>query len=1110
MVQAWGTLIPHSPSLPAIPLTKLVISVGSQSTGPPGQQHIRVLGNKFLSRVHFVLQHDPATGIVLFTARSHTNRTFVNGCQCAVDVSFPVEPDMDNAPHQPEGFDGPADAPVFFVSVPNHRVALSLPEHAAGFTGFSLIRHAAHGNGGSSGLEAAGAPLPRVPVIRSGGQTGADQAALEWAWTHGLPYAGWVPNGRKMEDPRQQFPRERVGIIDAKYTCLKETPSGGWEQRTEWNVRDADGTVLCSLNAPFTGGTKFTKQVCERLGKPTFELIAAGAPSTEMLARRLTDWVAKHQVRVLNLAGPRASNENGGGYVAQEDSRVAAFVTRVLDAAFGHDARKHAREVGAAGAPSRKRKATSAPPQAAASASVPAPAPAPAPTGSPPLPAPAAAPAPVSVPVPPSVAAPAAAPVPPSAPPAKLLGPLEGCCVMIPRKGCLAGEGRHNLQLRIVRSLGGVVTDVLKDATVLVLDKCLDADEAVEALVDLLDWPAIHTEDWIPRCSIRKELLASECLHPSHCEVPRHKRTQTTPSSAMPSYSGSQDVPPTADGKRASGGRMSHASAAPYAQQQGSAGRASGGSAQGAGGQGRSARELEPRRLALPAAEAYPGEALGNDEGLGQPLSEIPEEDGIDDGDDGRRGDPESDADEDLEAEGAEVAAQQGITTKQLIVGQLNALAKVYKKGGAGGSANSSNWGRNQHWAHALGTCEQCLFDPVTAAQIRALNGKHGIGQKTVDKMLEIYRTGKLQRHEHLINTPEFKALVELQSVWGIAEKSARDLMAKGITTRAEILERTDIHKDLRPGSLHYLRHFDELKQFIPRTEIAAVEERIRELASEVLSPPPLRVLACGSYRRGSTTSTDVDIIVVVRNERDGRRGGNGLARLVDSSTARLTVGGGAAEGGHKRDTSRMQVDDGSSDDEEDGDALPTSGSYKLDLLNKLLARLNEEGIIAHDLSNPKDGSGKAGEFAGNFYMGICRCIPGGAHRRIDLRCFEEHEEAAALLHCTGSGIFNRCLQRVAIAKDMQLSEKGLCRAKKWHGDTIIKASGYVDVKSEQDIFEKLGLIYREPEQREGKPDVLSVETGECWFQKKTRAPAPSGHQQLVGPVPLPLPAPRN
>ncbi len=61
-----------------------------------------------------------------------------------------------------------------------------------------------------------------VHKIVSGGQTGADRAALDFAIAHGIPHGGWCPQGRLAED----------GTIDARYR-LKETPSADYPQRTE-------------------------------------------------------------------------------------------------------------------------------------------------------------------------------------------------------------------------------------------------------------------------------------------------------------------------------------------------------------------------------------------------------------------------------------------------------------------------------------------------------------------------------------------------------------------------------------------------------------------------------------------------------------------------------------------------------------------------------------------------------------------------------------------------------------------------------------------------------------------------------------------------------------
>src|SRR5262249_54793182 len=73
-------------------------------------------------------------------------------------------------------------------------------------------------------------------IIISGGETGADRACLDWAIENGIPHGGWCPKGRKATD----------GELDSKYR-LKETPSEKYLERTEWNVRDSDATVVFTL-----------------------------------------------------------------------------------------------------------------------------------------------------------------------------------------------------------------------------------------------------------------------------------------------------------------------------------------------------------------------------------------------------------------------------------------------------------------------------------------------------------------------------------------------------------------------------------------------------------------------------------------------------------------------------------------------------------------------------------------------------------------------------------------------------------------------------------------------------------------------------------------------
>lgn len=133
-----------------------------------------------------------------------------------------------------------------------------------------------------------------IPCIVSGGQTGADRAALDWAIRNDVPHGGWCPRGRKAED----------GPLDVKY-LLQETRSSGYLQRTRQNVVDSDGTLVVNLGK-LEGGTLATVKLAASLGKPYLVLqLDSGVGDAE--SRQVLDWVARESLAILNIAGPRAS-----------------------------------------------------------------------------------------------------------------------------------------------------------------------------------------------------------------------------------------------------------------------------------------------------------------------------------------------------------------------------------------------------------------------------------------------------------------------------------------------------------------------------------------------------------------------------------------------------------------------------------------------------------------------------------------------------------------------------------------------------------------------------------------------------------------------------------
>ena len=145
----------------------------------------------------------------------------------------------------------------------------------------------------------------KIIKIVSGGQTGADRAALDAALECGVPHGGWCPKGRLAED----------GIIPLKYN-LTERATASYSERTKANVADADLTLIFS-HGPLTGGSLLTQQFAEELGKPCvhmdLNIVDAMSSSRSTYAKKRDEDIAstfrKHSNIVLNVAGPRASGD---------------------------------------------------------------------------------------------------------------------------------------------------------------------------------------------------------------------------------------------------------------------------------------------------------------------------------------------------------------------------------------------------------------------------------------------------------------------------------------------------------------------------------------------------------------------------------------------------------------------------------------------------------------------------------------------------------------------------------------------------------------------------------------------------------------------------------
>jgi len=150
-----------------------------------------------------------------------------------------------------------------------------------------------------------------IEKIISGGQTGADRAALDVAIKLGILYGGWIPKGRITEE----------GPLPEQYQ-MQEMPTESYADRTEQNVIDSDGTLIICRGRP-TGGSDYTREMALKHKKQLLH-VDLNQTSSFDAGSLISSWIKLYQIKTLNVAGPRAS----------KDPNVYVDVFRILEWAF--------------------------------------------------------------------------------------------------------------------------------------------------------------------------------------------------------------------------------------------------------------------------------------------------------------------------------------------------------------------------------------------------------------------------------------------------------------------------------------------------------------------------------------------------------------------------------------------------------------------------------------------------------------------------------------------------------------------------------------------------------------------------------------------------------
>lgn len=136
-----------------------------------------------------------------------------------------------------------------------------------------------------------------ITKVISGGQIGADIAALKAAKSLGIETGGWIPKGfRTLAGSKPEY-AEEFGLVENVHI--------GYADRTYLNVRDSDGTLRFAYNFE-SPGERCTLKALKSYNKPFIDVVmlqSGEAWISVLEPPEITEWLNDNAVGVLNVAG---------------------------------------------------------------------------------------------------------------------------------------------------------------------------------------------------------------------------------------------------------------------------------------------------------------------------------------------------------------------------------------------------------------------------------------------------------------------------------------------------------------------------------------------------------------------------------------------------------------------------------------------------------------------------------------------------------------------------------------------------------------------------------------------------------------------------------------
>lgn len=318
--------------------------------------------------------------------------------------------------------------------------------------------------------------------------------------------------------------------------------------------------------------------------------------------------------------------------------------------------------------------------------------------------------------------------------------------------------------------------------------------------------------------------------------------------------------------------------------------------------------------------------------------------------------------------------------------------------------------------------------DPET---LRRLSGIIGIGTGSMNKIKEYLETGTLTRIREFETDPQRVAMKKLMDIWGVGRVKALDLLRRGHSTVESVRDAVKRGEHLLDrNQLVGLDSYEDLLEEMDRKEVERIGEIVKAAAEEACPGAEVRIM--GSFRRLKFTCGDVDVHITHRAHRK-QIPEFGLAKIVDILWEQghlmyhLTFFPGMSSGRTPEDYMRSS------------------------------RHIPEEAWAATKVPGYMSSKGSRS----SSYMGVLRSpVVAGKRRRVDIKFYPYRERIFASLYFTGNGFFNRSMRLWAVTRHrFTLNDHGL-----FHEGTVDRV---MEANKEKEVFDKLGLIYKEPHERD-------------------------------------------